>query len=128
MLLSVEPPKELDPGEQLGLLTHDISSEEPVVLKLRWIFLVPLLGLPEGRSSSQPWEGALLHPHFPDGLCAGSWEESSQGPGAALSAEPARRGATEQAHGPPNLVHCPSPIPAPRLSRAQLWKRNPAGK
>lgn len=64
MLLSVEPPKELNPGEQLGLLTHDISSEEPVVLKLRWIFLMPLLGLPEGCSSSQPCKGALLHPTF----------------------------------------------------------------
>ena len=38
-------PKELDPGEQLGLLIHDIASEARATLKLRLIFLTLPPGL-----------------------------------------------------------------------------------
>ena len=40
-----EPPKELDPGEQRGLLVHDAPSEERAVWTLRFSFFMLLLGL-----------------------------------------------------------------------------------
>ncbi|XP_058130941.1 tyrosine-protein phosphatase non-receptor type 7 isoform X2 [Dasypus novemcinctus] len=47
-LFSVETPKELDPGEQLGLFTHDVFPEEHTEFKLKLIVLMLLLGLIEG--------------------------------------------------------------------------------
>lgn len=60
------PPKELDPGGPLSLLSHDVPSEEPAMLKLRLIFLLLLLGLTT----------KFLLPYSPgSGLtCACAWE------------------------------------------------------